>query len=602
MFFSSIWDLSAGDGYNYFFELCSLLFLIGVTLRHILKKKFNSPLNNIYSIALICAIFDLSLDIIACLTVQHADQVPVLVNEIVNGLFYMFQIILPVFVTTYVIYVAKFSFKNKWTWLFFIPAGLFFLTLASNHWTHWLFFFEDNAFKHGVLFMMFYFSAAFYIVSTFVLAIAFRKRFSHRNFVVLMSVPTLLTAALVIQSIKPVLILTGTAITMSLLITSITVINPDEMIDMYTGVFNFYAMMDYLNTKPFNNQRKYYVMIRINNLSEVNDAYGITIYNEFSRKIGHFFNKELDKNAYVFKSRTNRFIAIIRDSESQNKIIQKIQERFKKPFVVNDRQFVFNISMFYFENKGIFKNGDAYVEFINEIGEPCDNEDNNLVMLDDTYMEKVYRTRKIREIVKSKLEKQDGFKLVYQPIYDLDKKIFNHFEALLRMEDDPELGYIGPADFIPVAEKAGLAPAIDEWVLKEACNFLKRHTEIEVLEINVSCAEFFDNPSQKFIDIIEESGVKPSRICIELTETVAAKYPEKSVQFMKDLDEKGIKFAIDDFGTGYSNVSRIVQMPFSLMKLDKSLLANEERVEKFLKSAVSLFKSFMIILFLILKL
>lgn len=592
MTFSEFWDLpAAGNGYNYFFELCSLLFLIGVTFRHILKKKFNSPLNKLYSLALICAICDLTLDIISCLTIQHADQVPVLLNEWINGSFYLFQIILPVFITTYVIYTAKFSFKNKWTWPFFIPAGLFFLTLASNHWTHWLFYFENNLFKHGTLFLLFYCSAAFYIISTFVLTIVFRKRLSHRNFVVLVSIPILITTALLLQSFFPSVILTGTGITMALLISSITVVNPDEMIDTSTGVFNFNAMMDYLNTQPFNRQRKFYVMVRINNLAEVNDTFGITIYNEVTRKIGYFFNKELDRSIYMFKSRTNKFIAIVKDAETQEKIIKDIRERFAKPFIVNGRQFIFNISMFYFENKGVIKNGDSYVEFINEIGEPCDKEDKDLVMLDDSYMEIVYRTRKIRDILKVCLEKQEGLKMVYQPIYDLKKKVFNHFEALIRMEDDPELGYVGPGDFIPVAEKSGFASAIDFWVLKETCQILKRNPEIEVLEINVSCAEFFDNPSQKYIEIIKEVGVEPSRICIELTETVAAKFPEKTIQFMEDLSEIGIKFAIDDFGTGYSNIARIVQMPFSLIKLDKSLLEEETRVDKFLKSAVSLFKS-----------
>ena len=595
MIYSSFWDLPAGQGYNYFLEVCSLLFLIALTLRHFLVKKIPGPINSLYGVALICAIIDLSLDIAGCVTVQYADSVPVLANELINGFFYAFQIILPVFTAVYIIYSARFSFKDKWPLLMLIPAAAFFVVLLINPATHLVFEFSPDeaghiVMKHGILFYMFYAIAIFYVLSTIVMTLIFRKRIPAQVVFVSILISAILVAGLVIQSFVPNLILTGTAITMTMLIVGFTIINPSEMVDNFSGVFNFNAYIDYLNKQSFEKQYKFFTMIRVNNLSDVREAYGTVAFNELVSKIGTYFNS-FGSKVYVFRSRTNKFIVLTKDEATQDKVVNSIHERFKKPFKIYQHELVLNISMFYFENKGIFKSGDKYLEFQDENGEPCDTEKKDLIHLTDAYMERVYRNRRIKKILAEALEKPDSFSMVYQPIYDISQKKFNHFEALLRLNVHPELGYIGPGEFIPIAEKSGLAPDIDFWVLRETCNFLKRHEEIEILEINISCAEFFNNPSKKFLQIIDEIGVDHNRICIELTETVATKYPDKLNQFMKDLTENGIKFAIDDFGTGYSNVARSVTMPFSLTKLDKSLLTKEDRVEKFLKSAVSLFNS-----------
>ena len=183
-----------------------------------------------------------------------------------------------------------------------------------------------------------------------------------------------------------------------------------------------------------------------------------------------------------------------------------------------------------------------------------------------------------------------GLYMVYQPIYDLKAEKFNHFESLIRLSNE-ELGHIGPAEFIPIAEIFGLANDIDFFVLNETCAFLQRNPEINNLEINISCAEFFNNPSERFMKIINKYGVDPSRIILEITETIAVKYPSKTKDFMADLGQYGVKFAMDDFGSGYSNIARFITLPFSVAKLDKSLLEEQENVAIFFDAAINLFKN-----------
>ena len=205
-------------------------------------------------------------------------------------------------------------------------------------------------------------------------------------------------------------------------------------------------------------------------------------------------------------------------------------------------------------------------------------------------MNRINRDRRIKEILEQCLKEQRGLYMVYQPIYDVGKKIFNHFEALIRLDND-ELGYVGPAEFIPIAEDSGLANEIDYFVLNETCAFLERNPQVEILEINISCAEFFNNPSYRFLKVIKEHNIDPKRICLEITETIAVKYPEKTKEFMNDLGQYGVQFAMDDFGSGYSNIARFITLPFSIAKLDKTLLEESKNIKIFFDSAVNLFKS-----------
>ncbi len=122
-------------------------------------------------------------------------------------------------------------------------------------------------------------------------------------------------------------------------------------------------------------------------------------------------------------------------------------------------------------------------------------------------------------------------------------------------------------------------------------HFLARNSQVEVLEINISCAEFFNNPSSRFLKVIKEHNVDPKRICLEITETIAVKYPEKTKEFMADLGQYGVQFAMDDFGSGYSNIARFITLPFSIAKLDKTLLEDSKNVKIFFDSAVNLFKA-----------
>ena len=172
--------------------------------------------------------------------------------------------------------------------------------------------------------------------------------------------------------------------------------------------------------------------------------------------------------------------------------------------------------------------------------------------------------------------KRREFKLQYQPKVDLRTGLITGAEALLRWTH-PTRGPVPPSSFIPVAEDCGLILPIGAWVLREACtqarSWLDRGLSIGSMAVNVSAMEFRDdNFLSRLFDILDETGLDPKYIEIELTESVLMKRVEWSAIILQALRDRGVKIAIDDFGTGYSSLSYLHKFPVDALKIDQSFV------------------------------
>ena len=353
--------------------------------------------------------------------------------------------------------------------------------------------------------------------------------------------------------------------------------------------FNDYAFIDYVNTQRFERQRKHYIIFDIESFGMFSEKFGVVSANDLIYQIRKYI-ESVNKKTYIFRVMSARFVLLLRNQEEQKQMVDAINKRFKEPFAVKGHVVDITLDMVYFVNEGVFTNSDMYNDFMTRTLAIVNFKEETCVELDATFLQRISRDRRIKEILEECLKTGTGLYMVYQPIYDVNKKVFNHFESLIRLEND-ELGYIGPAEFIPIAENFGLANDIDFFVLNETCAFLQRNPDISGLEINISCAEFFNNPSERFMKVINKYGINPNRLVLEITETIAVKYPEKTKEFMRDLGQYGIQFAMDDFGSGYSNIARFITLPFSVAKLDKSLLEESKNIVLFFEAAISLFKN-----------
>lgn len=171
---------------------------------------------------------------------------------------------------------------------------------------------------------------------------------------------------------------------------------------------------------------------------------------------------------------------------------------------------------------------------------------------------------------------QQQFSLYYQPQVDGNKRVFGA-EALLRWQH-PRRGMVSPAEFIPLAEQSGFILQLGHWVLQTACAQLvvwaadPRMSELS-LAINVSARQFRQiGFVEQVMDVVRETGARPERIKLELTETLLVSNIDDVIEKMSALKAYGVGFSLDDFGTGYSSLSYLRQLPLDQLKIDQSFV------------------------------
>ncbi|WP_433290749.1 putative bifunctional diguanylate cyclase/phosphodiesterase [Actinoplanes sp. CA-030573] len=169
------------------------------------------------------------------------------------------------------------------------------------------------------------------------------------------------------------------------------------------------------------------------------------------------------------------------------------------------------------------------------------------------------------------------FRLMYQPIVDINTGLIAGVESLVRWEH-PTRGLLGPFDFIEVAEESGAIVAIGGWVLSEALAEFARwrteeNTSLRYVSVNVSARQF---RTAGFVDQVRDAiaaaGARPEWLLLEITESLVLRDAEQVWADLRALRAMGVRIAIDDFGTGYSSLSYLRQMPVDVLKLDKSFI------------------------------
>lgn len=200
---------------------------------------------------------------------------------------------------------------------------------------------------------------------------------------------------------------------------------------------------------------------------------------------------------------------------------------------------------------------------------------NRFVIYDKAMKEEVIERARVEKHLRDALSNNE-FKIFYQPQLDLNSGRVSGFEALMRWEN-PKLGVVPPSRFIRVAEDTHLIVSIGEWVLRNACIFIKnlhnRGYHDLCISVNVSMLQLIQN---NFVDIVvsalDDASLDSKYLELEITESIMMEsYNEINLK-LELLREKGVRIALDDFGKGYSSLTYLKQLPISTLKIDKTFI------------------------------
>jgi EAL domain-containing protein (putative c-di-GMP-specific phosphodiesterase class I) len=195
--------------------------------------------------------------------------------------------------------------------------------------------------------------------------------------------------------------------------------------------------------------------------------------------------------------------------------------------------------------------------------------------VDDEIIEDMERRAQIEHALVSAIESKH-FEVHYQPIFDTHSKRFHSMEALARLSV-PGYGYVSPEEFILVAEQNGTILTVGLLVLEEVCRFIREYDlkqrGIDFIEVNLSVVQCMqERLFEEVTALLKQYDIPPEMINLEITESAEAYSEERLVRNMARLSLTDITFSLDDYGSGYSNINYLVDLPFSIVKIDKYIV------------------------------
>lgn len=254
-------------------------------------------------------------------------------------------------------------------------------------------------------------------------------------------------------------------------------------------------------------------------------------------------------------------------------VCQRILDAMAKPFIVHGQEVLLTasigISVYPEDGRTLLKNADIAMYRAKEKGK-------NNYQFYSTQFDTYSVERLSLESSLSRAIERNEFTLHYQPKVDIVSGLITGMEALLRWQH-PELGWISPARFIPLAEENGLILQIGAWVLKTACaqNQAWQRQGLRRLRVavNLSARQFGVESLPRDIDaVLRESRLEAKDLEVEITESMVMSNPEQAVNMLRQLKDMGIHVAIDDFGTGYSSLAYLKRFPVDSVKVDRSFV------------------------------
>lgn len=316
-------------------------------------------------------------------------------------------------------------------------------------------------------------------------------------------------------------------------------------------------------------------MIDLWKLKQVNKLYGVTIGDELLIQIAEYLHK-INETNHVFRIHGNRFFVFTTSLMDYEMNKDAIMQLFERPFKVKGERITFSAAICGIINVQEMKEIDLLIDYLEYLVQLKPKSDRTILIQNDQHTKEGFLyEQEVKKYMATAIER-DLFEVYYQPLYDLKEKRYRTMEALSRLRH-PSLGMISPEVFIGIAEKHGQIAKLGYLQFRKVCKFIKEHPQImekiESIKYNLSPLELLKSGySKKLLRTIEEFDIPFSYFQFEITETVATEYSEALYQTIADFRKSGIQICLDDFGSGYANLNTVLKLPFSTIKLDRSLL------------------------------
>ncbi len=322
------------------------------------------------------------------------------------------------------------------------------------------------------------------------------------------------------------------------------------------------------------------LFLDIQKFKHINDSLGHSIGDKVLMIAAKRFVRMLNGDDLVARIGGDEFAVILKDLGTvgkAQKVARRIRDSISQPFSLSGNRISISVNVGiapcdaeYESPEEILRDADIAMHYAKE------KDSGTAIFTKELRIRFLERVR-IENDLSNAIDRNE-LSMNYQPLIDIQDGSIWGFEALLRWHHS-ELGQIPPNKFIPIAEESGLIIPMTKWILEETCKQLAKWQRIMpeynkmIMSVNISGKHL---GMEELIDDVENalaiSGIRPSTLKLEITESAAMENAEHSISILNRLKAIGVQLSIDDFGTGYSSLSYLHRLPFDTLKIDRSFV------------------------------
>ncbi|NVJ60008.1 MAG: EAL domain-containing protein [Gammaproteobacteria bacterium] len=358
--------------------------------------------------------------------------------------------------------------------------------------------------------------------------------------------------------------------------------------DSLTGLPNrnlFHDRLDHAMALATRRNHKVAVMfIDLDGFKKVNDSYGHQAGDLLLKRTADLISDCIREEDTLARLSGDEFLLIIEEFQSTDQltaVADKILATMAQPIEIGGAQIVvtcsIGISQYPLDAKDVeslMKYADTAMYHAKENGK------NSYSLYQDEMHASLVHRMNIENFLRDAVKQQE-FYLLYQPIYDVKSQKVTAAEALIRW-NNPEIGQVYPADFIPLAEETGHIIEIGEFVINQVCQQIKKFEPYKIsIAVNVSVRQLLHD---SFLGSVESSvknnNIDPKLLKVEITESLLMANPRHAANVLRSLNLMGITVSVDDFGTGYSSLSYLKRFEIDELKIDKEFISDIKNLDE----------------------
>ncbi|MBR6223324.1 MAG: GGDEF domain-containing protein [Lachnospiraceae bacterium] len=457
---------------------------------------------------------------------------------------------------------------------FLVPLAVVWALLLTNSITHAVFYYNNKAdFVRGTFEPLIYAIGVGYALLSLHSMFMYKESVTRSSRIALYFCFSFAFLGIVVQMINPEIKVELFTEAIAMLGVMMTIENEDALLDNSTSVYNRRAFVN--DNKSLLAAKRNYAVIVIN-MTNFRFYQRLLSYNDMGDVL-HVLAKWLktvNRRSTVYRVTPNNFALIVRYDHKQqvDGVVSLIAERFGESWHHRSNTLNLNaqIRVAYIPEE--FNDTDMILELAEETTEI---ETTGVQIQRGEELALYSRRAQVELAIKNGLSR-GSFEVYYQPIWNAEKDTIETAEALLRLKD-PQLGFISPDEFIPIAEHNGLITDIGLFVFENVCKFLAdertKALGLHYIELNLSIFQLSSERTVfKFKEYMKKYNISPDQINLEITESTSLDHSNHLNGAIAEMQKTGFAFSLDDYGTGYSNLTYIINMDFMNIKSDKGLL------------------------------